>query len=391
MNAANSNDPRTPREARANAPASSDSSSIDWDYPSGAGSEGIYEIGRRMAAAIDRIPDATTFTNDAREMLRITRRVESAARGGRLFVGFQNASKLEAERERYEELVKDGTEVIAFGEGDLADPIAGLEYRTLEPHHERLANNWILVTDTPERVAFVSWEISDSGVFGTGGAGTPGKAFVGFITDDAEVIDLLVKTLSAWPPAPPTTAATPAAKPAGPNAAGRALMNAIERTEVQATGAKPGAVVVAVRRDDPDQALITAAAIAKSEERQLVVVDRSTESIFGTPYNDLRGDDDFRPRPDRLFNAGLAAREGRQRTANVLAAATALSVEAGGWFPTRSGSDGLAEAMQRFGGSIMVLPGTVRAPSIGERIRGMTLENLAALGQPIVVADEAAG
>ena len=92
---------------------------MDWDYPQGAGPEGIFEIGRRLVEHIGRIPDATTFTNDAREMLRLTRRVEAEARGGRLFVGFQNARKLELERARYESLVAAGTQVIAFGEGQL--------------------------------------------------------------------------------------------------------------------------------------------------------------------------------------------------------------------------------------------------------------------------------
>ena len=82
---------------------------MDWTYPRGAGPEGIFEIGRRLAEHIGRFPDATTFTNDAREMLRITRRVESIASGGRLFVGFQNAQKLQRERERYEALVAAGT------------------------------------------------------------------------------------------------------------------------------------------------------------------------------------------------------------------------------------------------------------------------------------------
>lgn len=364
---------------------------MDWNYPTGAGPEGIYEMGRRLAEHIGRLPDATTFTNDAREMLRLTRRVEAEARGGRLFVGFQNAHKMELERERYEALVADGTAVVAFGEGALDHPIDGLEYRSLTAHHSRLANNWFLVTDAPERVAFVSWEVSDDpAVFGQGGAATPGKAFVGFVTDDPLVVAELASSLGTFGrPAralPPAIPAIPA-EPASPDPASQALADAARRTVVDSTGAEPGAVVLAMRRNDSDRAIYTAISIAHKEQRRLVVVDRSAESIFGMPYSDLRGDDDFRPRPDRLFGAGTAIREGRGRTARTITAAKALGVDAGGWFPTRAGSDGIAEALRRFEGSVVVLPDTVRQPSIAERLRGMTLNTLGQLGVPLVVAE----
>lgn len=360
---------------------------MDWDYPKGAGPEGIFEIGRRLAEHIGRIPDATTFTNDAREMLRLTRRVEAEARGGRLIVGFQNARKLELERSRYESLVADGTLIVAFGEGELSSPIEGLEYRSLRPDHARLANNWFLVTDAPEQAAFVSWEISDPGTFGEGGAATPGKAFVGFVSDDPLVVAELASVLGTFgrPTPPPTPPSPTEAK--RPDPASEAFMEAARNLSVASTGADAGAVVLAMRRDDSDRVIHTALSIALSEERRLVVVDRSAESIFGMPYNDLRGDDDFRPRPDRLFGAGTAIREGRVRTARVITAAIALGIEAGGWFPTRSGSDGISEAVKRFGGGVVVLPGSVRRPSVAERIRGMKLDTLERIGVPLVVAD----
>ena len=361
---------------------------MDWNYPVGAGPEGIYEIGRRLAEHIGRLPDATTFTNDAREMLRLTRRVEAEARGGRLFVGFQNARKLELERSRYEALVVDGTQVVAFGEGALEPPIDGLEYRSLTADHSRLANNWFLVTDAPERAAFVSWEVSsDQTIFGQGGAATPGKAFVGFVTDDPLVVAELASALGTFGrPAPARPPATPA-EPAVPDPATLALAEASRHTVVSPTEAEPGAVVLALRRDDSDRAIYAAISIAHQEQRPLVVVDRSAESIFGMPYSDLRGDDDFRPRPDRLFGAGTAVREGRGRTARTITAAKTLGVEAGGWFPTRAGSDGIAEAVKRFDGSVVVLSGSVRQPSIAERLRGMTLDSLERIGVPLVVAD----
>jgi hypothetical protein len=360
---------------------------MDWSYPPSSGPDGVYEIGRRLARELGRIPDATSFINDAREMLRITRRVENVARGGRLFVGFQSAAKMELERERYNQLVADGTNIVAFGEGRLSAPIEGVDYRALNPDRRRLANNWFLVTDDPEPVGFVSWETSDPDLFGEGGAATPGKSFVGFITDDPGVVQELIGKMERWGrTTPPRPDSASAASVTNPDPASQDLIEAIRTTSAEATGAGAGAVVLALRQDDDDAALKLAVAIAREEQRPLVVVDRSAESIFGSPYNDLRGDDDYRPQPDRLFDAAVAVREGRARTARTITAASVLGVDAGGWFPTRSGSDGLAEAVRRFDGGLLVLSDSVRRPSVAERIRGMTLDSLERIGVPVVVA-----
>jgi hypothetical protein len=361
---------------------------MDWTYPAGAGPEGIFEIGRRLARHLGRLPDATTFTNDAREMLRITRRVEAIAEGGRLLVGFQSAGKLELERPRYERLVAAGTDIVAFGSGSLRQEIQGLEYRELNPDPTRLANNWFLVSDAPERVGFVSWEIGDPAQFGVGGAATPGKQFVGFITDDPLVVAELASVLSGQGRAQPASQGPDAPTVReGSDLRSQALVDAVSQTTSTPSGAGPGSVVVAMGRDDSDRAFRVATAIARDEGRSLVIVDRSSESIFGSPYTDLRGDDDYRPRPDRLFGAATARREGRGATARALLAAAELGVEAGAWFPTRSGSDGLAEAVERFSGGLLVLPESVRRPSVAERIRGMNLESLGRIGVPIVVAE----
>ena len=132
---------------------------MDWTYPTGAGPEGLFEIGRRLAEHLGRLPDATSFLSDPREMLRITRRVESVARGGRLWVGFQTAAKLDAEVGRYQALMAAGTKVIAFGSDRPTADLSGLEYRQQWPDHYRFGNQWFLISDAPERIAFVSWEI----------------------------------------------------------------------------------------------------------------------------------------------------------------------------------------------------------------------------------------
>jgi len=51
---------------------------MDWTFPPGAGDSGMFEIGRRLAEQIGHLPDATRFTYDPREMLRITRQIALA-------------------------------------------------------------------------------------------------------------------------------------------------------------------------------------------------------------------------------------------------------------------------------------------------------------------------
>lgn len=361
---------------------------MDWTYPTGAGPEGLFEMGRRLAEQLGRLPDATSFLSDPREMLRVTRRVESVARGGRLLVGFQTAAKLDAEVGRYQQLINAGTRIIAFGSDRPTADLPGLEYRQQSPDRYRFANQWFLVSDEPEAIAFVSWEISDPAIFGRGGAATPGKQFVGFISDDPVVVSELVRVISGTagisppPEVPPLSVATP---PHDDRA--EELLASLESVVTPKTGAPDGAVIVPLRRDDDQRAVRLAIAIARDERRSLVLVDRSAESIFGSPYNDLRGDDDYRPRPDRLFDAFVARREGRGLTASAIGAATSIGVSAGGWFPTASGADGIQEALRRFSGSLVVVPASVRNPGIAERIRGMSIEGLQKLGVLVVVAD----
>jgi hypothetical protein len=152
------------------------------------------------------------------------------------------------------------------------------------------------------------------------------------------------------------------------------------------TGAGPGAVVVPVGRGKSDDAIRLALAIGVAESRAVVVVDRSSEGLFSSPYASVRADDDHRPRRDALFSAAIARREGRTDTATAIAAAEAMGVECGGWFPTSAGAEGLSIAVRQFGGGVLILPDSVHRPGIGERIRGMSLESLDRLGVPLVVA-----
>ncbi len=123
---------------------------MDWTYPAGAGDSGIFEIGRRLAEALGRAPDATRFTYDPRTMLRTTRDIERASRGGRLLVGFQVAAKFDVEADRYRALLAAGTRVTAWAAGQRAQGhgLDDLDYRALPPDARRLENQWFLVTDS---------------------------------------------------------------------------------------------------------------------------------------------------------------------------------------------------------------------------------------------------
>lgn len=359
---------------------------MDWTFPADAGEPGMFEVGRRLAEALGRLPDATRFTYDPRDMLRATRLIEAASRGGTLLVGFQTNAKLERERERYLDLIAAGTRITAYATGPVPSGLAGLEYREQRPDVHRLANQWFLVSDAPDPVAFVSWELGDPASFGVGGAATPGKRFVGFVSDDPAVITELLTTLRGVPGVRPTP--PPPMPTAGDGSDAGALIEAAARLDPPPSGAGDGAVVVPVGRGtDRTPALVLALAIAAREHRRLVVVDRGAEGLFTSPYSSFRSDDADRPDPDLLFDASIARKEGRGETVAALAAAEALGIDAGGWFPTEAGMDGLDEAVRRFGGGLLVLPGSIRQPSIAERLRGMRPDRLLGLSTALIVAE----
>ena len=151
----------------------------------------------------------------------------------------------------------------------------------------------------------------------------------------------------------------------------------------------PSGSVIATIGSDTDLAVVErAVAIARDEGRRLVLVDRSAESITGaTPYNDWRGDDDYRPAPDATVDSGIARREGRNGLARHLDSLDGSGVEVGGWFPTAAGLDGIRDALELFDGEVLVVPVSVRDPSLGERLRGVSLSALEDLPARLVLAE----
>ncbi|MEO8462321.1 MAG: hypothetical protein ABI555_03850 [Chloroflexota bacterium] len=367
---------------------------MDWTYPANSGDAGIFEIGRRLAEALGRAPDATSFTYDPRAMLRTTREIERAARGGHLLVGFQKADKLLVEADRYVDLLADGTDLTVWAMGPRpADPrLVGLDYREARRDISQLDAQWFLVSDRPEPLAFVSYELGDPASFGVGGAATSGKRFVGFVSDDPAVVALLVDALRPLgapqpPPAPRPLSEAARAIATASDSGGTATSLRAEASD--ADGADAGAIIVPIGRGVDRDAVVAALGIARRDARSLVFVDRSAEG-FTSPYSDLRGDDADRPSPERLFGADAARREGRNALADFIDAARSSGVEAGAWYPTKAGADGLADAVRRFGGAIVVLPSDAATPGLAERLRGMALDSLrSTVGIPVVVANRA--
>lgn len=359
---------------------------MDWTYPANSGDAGIFEIGRRLAEAIGRAPDATTFAYDPRAMLRTTRVIERAARGGHLLVGFQKVDKLVVEADRYSELRAAGTDVTVWAIGSRpTDPrLAELDYREASRDTTRLDAQWFLVSDQPEPLAFVSYELGDPASFGVGGAATTGKRFVGLVSDDPAVVALLVAALRPLGAPPPPSAPRPL------SATARAI--ATVSGSAAPSAALPddlgeGAIIVPVGRGADRDAVVAALAIARRDRRSLVLVDRSAEG-FTSPYSDLRGDDAGRPSPERLFDAETARREGRGALADYLDAARSSGVDAGAWYPTKAGADGLLDAARRFAGAIVVLPSDADQPRLAERLRGMALDSLrSTVSIPVIVAN----
>jgi hypothetical protein len=107
-------------------------------------------------------------------MFAATREIERAvsAPGTTLYVGFQRAEKLHGEASIYRHLTGQGVQVIAFGTGTPTQ-VPEVRWVRLPEDHGALANQWFLVTQTPEPIAFVGFEISPPDRIGVGGQPTP--------------------------------------------------------------------------------------------------------------------------------------------------------------------------------------------------------------------------
>lgn len=136
----------------------------------------------------------------------------------------------------------------------------------------------------------------------------------------------------------------------------------------------PAAVVVAATDDGLDpayQATREAAfAVAARDGARLVLFDRSPELYLVDPYERTRGNGGPR---SSLLSQRTAGRAGRQYLAEQLAEARRLGLEGAAWVARGHGPEALAAACEVLEAERVVLPATLAAPPLVDRVRGHTL------------------
>jgi hypothetical protein len=177
---------------------------VDWhrlgDGDSEAGRQaGVLDLLQRAQRELGGGPlTGTRFLYHVRDMLAATREIEAAVRGHdtALFVGFQRADKLAGEAATYRDLVAGGVRVTAFGTGEPEAP-TGVSWVPLPEDQAALQNQWLLVTEQPEPIAFVGFETSDPDRFGRAAVSDPSRTFTGFVTADRRLVRAIAEHLEA--------------------------------------------------------------------------------------------------------------------------------------------------------------------------------------------------
>ena len=177
---------------------------VDWhrlgDGDSEAGRRaGVLDLLRRAQRELGAEPlTGTRFLYRARDMLAATREIEAAVRGAdtTLFVGFQRAGKLDGEAGTYQDLTAAGVRVVAFGTGE-PERLPGVEWVRLPEDQAALQNQWLLVTERPDPIAFVGFETSEPDRFGLLEVTDPARSFTGFVSGDRRLVRAIAEYLEA--------------------------------------------------------------------------------------------------------------------------------------------------------------------------------------------------
>jgi hypothetical protein len=345
---------------------------VDWHRGPGTGEKAAAGVAQLLARAQEELGGpllGARFLYDARQMFAATREIEQAASesGTTLYVGFQRADKLDGEASIYRNLTERGVQVIAFGTGTPAE-ISQVRWVRLPEDHGALENQWFLVTEAPEPLAFVGFETSPSDRIGEGGATDPSRTWAGFVSDDPRLVGAIASHLhgladKAAPPAP--------------------------------DGQVPAPSTMLVATDDgtdPAYAVCRRAGleVARREGAAVVLYDRSSESYLVDPYESGPWtSQNHGPAGDRPLDLPELVRLGRRYLAEQVAEGRALGLEVGAWLARGTGPAALAAACERLGVDRVVLPDKLARPSLRDRVLGRTLAGFQArLAAKITLVDD---
>lgn len=354
----------------------------------------LWALDRQYRPAGDGEPlDGFSFLYDAREMLDVSREIErdisASGERAKLYAGFQNASKFEAEQPRYAALRAAGVAVHAFGEGMPGS--AALEtaegWYELPADHSLLENQWYLVAKRPSPIAFVGWEVSDDPLWGEHGITHPGKRFAGFVSGDPRIVQALTAHLDAVraarraETAPFSLPVAPATPPAPRPATEGGTLGELLST-VGATG-----VLAFVDDGKKQQLQRTLERLVQAEgvaARSIYLYDLASASYLVDPY---KWPEDRRPLEAEYVERAL----GRPYLAEQLRAVASHAPEPRALLASGVGFRHIAEWTVQGIVDAVVVPSEYERPGLLDRVGGYTMEALRRLGVPVLLDEPDGG
>lgn len=312
-------------------------------------------------AAGDEPLRGTFFVNDAREMLIATREIEQAARehGGTLYVGFQDAARLDEEADRYRSLAAQHN-VTAFGVGRPRETVDGLDWIQVTRDRRALHNQWFLVLTGDDYLAFVGYETSPPQAYRKGPSQNSERSWDGFTTGDPRLVHHLVEKL--------------------------------ERTR-ELSSRQPTRWYLVATDDGSDPrytAVVNAAlAAARDDGAGVVLYDRSTESYLTNPYpSGPWSDERDALSPGWNLSPGRLDAIGRGYLADQIRTAIEMGLSVTAHLAVDSGATAMGDAVARFSPEVVYLPEHLTNPSLLDRVRRNTLSALmSAIDAPVRLVD----
>jgi hypothetical protein len=226
-------------------------------------------------------------------------------------------------------------EVIAFGTGTPTE-VSQVRWVRLSEDHDALANQWFLVTQTPEPIAFVGFETSPPDRIGAGGATDPSRTWAGFVTDDPRLVGAIAGYLQGVSDreAPPALD--------DPKVARSTIL-------LVATDDGVDLAYAACRRAGLE--------VARREGAAVVLYDRSSESYLVDPYESGPWtSQNHGPAGKTLLDPNELVRLGRRYLADQVAEGRALGLQVGAWLARGTGPAAMADACERLQVQRAILP-----------------------------------